>query len=136
MEKLAIKDDFLLAPEDVEFICTRASGSGGQHVNRTDSSVQLRYPLDKVPEDIRSRVKGNINSEGYLLIDAQEQRSQIQNKEAAYSRLADILRRAANPPKPRHPTKPTKASRLKRLQSKRLNSEKKKMRNKKLKDSD
>ncbi len=136
MEKLVIKGDFLLAPDDVEFICTRASGAGGQYVNRTDSAVQLRYPLDKVPEDIRHRMHGNINGEGFLLIDAQEHRSQLQNKEAAYARLAAMLRQAANPPKPRRATKPTKASRLKRLQSKRLHSQKKKMRSGGIKDCD
>ena len=127
MEKLCIKGDFFLSPDDVEFICTRASGAGGQYVNRTDSAVQLRYPLDVVPEDIRARIHGNISSEGNLLIDAQEHRSQLQNKEAADARLATILRQAANPPKPRRATKPTKASRLKRLQSKRLHSQKKRL---------
>ena len=48
MEKLAIREDFILAPDDVDFICTRASGAGGQYVNRSDSAVQLRYRLDKV----------------------------------------------------------------------------------------
>ena len=136
MEKLVIKGDFFLAPEDVDFICTRASGAGGQYVNRTDSAVQLRYLLDKVPEDIRTRIHGNISGEGYLLIDEQEHRSQLQNKEAAYERLATTLRQAANPPKPRRATKPTKASRLKRLQSKRLHSLKKKMRSGGTKDCD
>ena len=136
MEKLVIKGDFFLAPDDVEFICTRSSGAGGQYVNRTDSAVQLRYPLDKVPEDIRARVHGNINGEGYLLIDAQEHRSQLQNKEAAYDRLATILKQAANPPKPRRATKPTTASRLKRLQSKRLHSQKKRLRSGRGKDID
>ena len=136
MEKLVIKGDFFLEPDDVEFICTRASGAGGQYVNRTDSAVQLRYPLDKAPEDIRARMHGNISGEGYLLIDAQEHRSQLQNKEAAYARLAAMLRQAANPPKPRRATKPTKASRLKRLQSKRLHSQKKKMRSGGIKDCD
>ena len=97
-------------------------------MNRTDSAVQLRYRLDKVPLDIRERIRGNINSEGILLVDAQEHRSQLQNKEAAYSRLAEILRQASRKPKARRPTKPTKASRLKRLQNKRLHSEKKKLR--------
>ncbi|MBO4511498.1 MAG: aminoacyl-tRNA hydrolase [Victivallales bacterium] len=128
MEKLCIKGNFFLAPDDVEFICTRASGAGGQYVNRTDSAVQLRYPLDLAPEDIRARIHGNISGEGNLLIDAQEHRSQLQNKEAAYARLANILRQAANPPKTRRATKPTKASRLKRLQSKRLHSQKKQLR--------
>ena len=105
-------------------------------MNRTDSAVQLRYKLDKVPENIRSRIQGNISNEGYLLIDAQEHRSQLQNKEAAYARLAGLLRRAAHPPKPRRATKPTMASRLKRLQSKRLHSQKKKLRGRGFKDSD
>lgn len=136
MESLTIKGDFILTPDDVDFICTRASGAGGQYVNRTDSAVQLRYKLDKVPENIRSRIQGNISNEGYLLIDAQEHRSQLQNKEAAYARLAGLLRRAAHPPKPRRATKPTMASRLKRLQSKRLHSQKKKLRGRGFKDSD
>ena len=135
MEKLKIRDDLLLTPDDVEVICTRASGAGGQYVNRTDSAVQLRYSLDKVPEDIRARVKGTISGDGILLVEAQEHRSQLQNKEAAYHRLAEILIAATRPPKTRRPTKPTKASRLKRLQSKKLNSLKKKFRSGNLEDT-
>ena len=136
MDRLIIRENFLLKPDDVEFVCSRASGAGGQYVNRTDSAVQLRYPLDKVPDDMRPRIKGNVNCDGILLVDAQEHRSQLQNKEAAYMRLAEILRHAAKPPKTRRPTKPTKASRLKRLLTKRIHSQKKKLRGTGITDSE
>ena len=128
MDRIRISGGFFLDPDDVEIICTRASGAGGQYVNRTDSAVQLRYPLFKVPEEMRPRIIGNVTGEGLLLVDAQEHRSQHKNKEAAFLRLAEILRRAAQMPKKRRLTKPTKASRLRRLQSKKRHSEKKQLR--------
>ena len=128
MDRIRISGGFFLDPDDVEIICTRASGGGGQYVNRTDSAVQLRYPLFKVPEEMRPRIIGNVTGEGLLLVDAQEHRSQHKNKEAAFLRLAEILRRAAQMPKKRRLTKPTKASRLRRLQSKKRHSEKKQLR--------
>ena len=130
MDRIRISGGFVLDPDDVEIVCTRASGAGGQYVNRTDSAVQLRYPLFKVPEEVRSRIVGNVTGEGLLLVEAQEHRSQLKNKETAFLRLAEILRRAAKIPKTRRPTKPTKASKIRRLQSKKRHSEKKQLRRK------
>ena len=128
MERRPITFDFALEPDDVEYVCSRSSGAGGQHVNTTDSAVQLRYSLSHVPERMRGRIKGNVTGEGILLIDAREHRSQLMNREAAYGRLIEILLNASREPKVRKATKPTRASKLKRLASKKKHSDKKRLR--------
>lgn len=124
-----------IALAEIEFEFTRASGPGGQNVNRTESAVQLRFPVTSspsLPEGVRQRllkqIGSRLSSDGVLVINAQEYRSQKRNREAALNRLVDILLAAATPPKPRRATKPTRASKERRLAAKRIRSETKRLR--------
>jgi ribosome-associated protein len=104
---------------------TRASGPGGQHVNKTSTAVELRFDVRgsaTVPEDAKARLErlagSRLSAEGVIVLFAQEHRSQVLNRQAARERLAALLRQAAVRPKRRRATRPTLASRLERLQGK------------------
>ncbi len=103
----------------------RASGPGGQHVNKTSTAIELRLDVRAsaiLPEDVKARLAilagTRMTDEGMLVLFAQEHRSQALNRAAARERLEDLLRRAAVRPRRRRPTRPTFASRLERLKGK------------------
>jgi ribosome-associated protein len=102
----------------------RASGPGGQNVNKVASAVQLRFDLavSGLPEEVRARAARlagrRLTQDGAILISAQRHRTQERNREDALQRLIDLIRRAAEPPKPRRKTKPTFASKQRRLETK------------------
>ena len=103
----------------------RASGPGGQHVNKTSTAIELRFDVrssPSVPEDVKGRLEtlagSRLTQDGVLVLFAQEHRSQEMNRQAARERLVDLLRQASIRPKARRPTRPTLASKLKRLDGK------------------
>ena len=113
---------------------TRASGPGGQNVNKVATSVQLRFDVyaSSLPSDVKSRLihlaGKRISSEGVLLIEAKRFRTQDQNREDAIQRFVEFVRRALVKPKERKKTKPTQAAKEERLKEKRRRAEIKKMR--------
>ncbi len=115
-----------LADEEVQLRAVRASGPGGQHVNKVSTAIELRFDVRgsaALPEPVRARLyrlAGNrLTMDGVLVLVAQEHRSQELNRQAAVDRLVELVREAAKPPPPpRKKTKPTKASKERRLKAK------------------
>ncbi len=119
-----------------EFI--RASGPGGQNVNKVASAVQLRFNVSQspsLPEEVKrrlSRLAGRrISAEGILIIEAKRHRTQSQNRDDAMGRLIGLIRKASESPKPRVKTRPTRASKERRLETKRQRSKIKRLRGEK-----
>jgi len=116
-----------------EFVMS--SGPGGQNVNKVATAVQLRLDIDRatsLPQGVKQRLKklahNQITNENVLIIEASEHRSQERNRNAAREKLANLVRQALQPPKKRKKTQPTQASEERRLESKNIRSQKKRMR--------
>ena len=114
-----------IAERELEEHFIRASGPGGQNVNKLASAVELRFDVRRspsLPEQVRARLEGlagkRLTREGVLVIHAERHRTQERNRQDARARLVDLIRRAAVAPRPRRATKPTAGSRERRLDSK------------------
>ena len=129
-----ITDAITIDDREVEERFVRASGPGGQNVNKVATAVELRFDVQasSLPPEVKTRLIAlagrRMTSDGALLIDSREHRTQAQNREAARARLVAFVRLAVVRPKKRRPSKPTKSSKEKRLQSKKQRGEIKKAR--------
>jgi len=123
---IRVTDDIVLDEREINERFVRASGPGGQNVNKVATAVELRFDVhaSSLPADVKLRVialaGSRVTDEGVVLIDSREHRTQTQNREAARARLVALLQRATRVPKKRRPTKPRPAAREKRLASKKL----------------
>lgn len=122
---IPITDTIALDEDELLEKFTRASGPGGQHVNKTSTAVELRFDVrnsPSLPEVVRERLErlagSRLTSEGVLVLFAQDHRSQELNRQAARARLVELVRRAADIPKRRKATRPTLASKTRRLEAK------------------
>jgi ribosome-associated protein len=122
---IVIDDTLTLDESEISESFIRASGPGGQNVNKVASAVQLRFDVrhsPSLPEAVRRRLERlgghRVSQDGVIVITAQRYRSQERNREDARGRLVALIRRAATPPTPRRATRPSAGSRERRLADK------------------
>jgi len=132
---IQITPTILIDEREIQEEFIRASGPGGQNVNKVATAVQIRFHVadsPSLPEDVRKRLMRiagrRITEDGLLIIDARRFRTQARNRQDALNRLVGLVRKAAEKPKPRRRTRPTPASRARRLDVKHRRSKTKRMR--------
>jgi ribosome-associated protein len=115
---------------ELQYEFVRSSGPGGQNVNKVATAVQLRFDVTNsptLPEEVKARLVtfagSRLTTDGVLIIEARQYRTQDQNRADALLRLVDLLRQAAQKPKPRKKTRPSVAAKARRLDEKRHRGE-------------
>lgn len=126
---IEITPKLLISEDELVWKATRASGPGGQHVNKTSTAIELRFDAQSspnLPDDVRHRLiklaGQRATQDGVIVLFSQGSRSQEMNRQDALERLVELIRKATEVPKPRKKTKPTYASKLKRLEGKKRRS--------------
>jgi ribosome-associated protein len=131
---IRVNDAIIIEDRELEERFVRASGPGGQNVNKVSTAVELRFNVNasSLPPEVKQRLAAlagsRLTGEGVLLIDSREHRTQAQNREAARARLLALLQHAAKRPKTRRATKPKKAAKEQRLDTKKRRGEVKSLR--------
>jgi ribosome-associated protein len=131
---IRINDTISIDERELDERFVRASGPGGQNVNKVSTAVELRFNVaeSSLPPDVKQRLTAlagsRMTGEGVLLIDSREHRTQAMNREAAQARLVALIQLAAQRPKTRRKTKPGKAAKQRRLDSKKQRGQVKAMR--------
>jgi len=132
---IRVNESIAIDEREIEESFIRASGPGGQNVNKLATAVQLRFDVRRspsLPNAVSVRLQKlagtRLTKDGVLVITAQRFRTQERNRQDALDRLLEMIREAAVPPKPRRPTRPTLASKRERLDSKKRRSGIKQMR--------
>jgi len=122
---IAVTAQISIDEREIEEQFVRASGPGGQNVNKLSTAVQLRFDVrhsPSLPPDVRARLErlagSRLTNDGVVVIIAQRHRTQARNRQDALDRLIDMIRQAAVAPRKRRPTRPTKASRERRIEGK------------------
>jgi ribosome-associated protein len=122
---IRVTDQIAIDEAELSETFVRASGPGGQNVNKLATAVQLRFDVrhsPSLPPDVRARLARlagrRLTQDGVLVISAQRHRTQERNRDDARERLFELIRQAAVRPKPRRPTRPTAASRERRIEGK------------------
>lgn len=122
---IRITEQIAIDPREIDETFIRASGPGGQNVNKVSSAVQLRFDVRRspaLPDDMRARAERlagrRLTKDGVIVITAARFRTQEQNRDDALARLVDLLVRAAERPRVRRPTRPTPGAKQRRLASK------------------
>lgn len=140
---LEVRSDFVIPGGELQESASRASGPGGQHVNKTSTRVTLRWNLEQslAPTEVqrarlRIRLGAQLSQAGDLVVHADRSRSRVRNREKARARLAELVSEALARQRPRRPTKPTRGSVERGLASKRRRASVKRSRSRLRTDDD